>query len=257
MGSTSSSQSFSKVGTDEQSVFPSELIRKIASFLDAKEFFSTFPLICILFRNLSRNSARYEEYIFNRSRTIHFESKLYLKAQSIQDPRYFRPNVTLPLKEIMQPMEIRVDIFTISDSKEINLNEASSMIIELPTLNGTSNDVHARALNFLSPLFKNQFGKLKNLRLSGFRMNESLWRSISELHVDWFQLTYPFFDSFKLDSIPFPTTRRLYLELREYFDSDLSRCLPSSLEEIFIRFTSPACYDSTANISRCVNLKVM
>ena len=50
---------------------------------------------------------------------------------------HFRPNVHFPLEELKQPTEIRVDVFTISNSKEFHLNEIVSMVIKLTSPNAT------------------------------------------------------------------------------------------------------------------------
>ena len=104
-------------------------------------------------------------------------------------PQYFRPNTNLSLGGIRQPKEVQLHVFTSSNSNEIRLGEIVSIIITLSIPNGSPKNVTMQFSDFLTKLFENSFERLKNLKLSRFRMNASLWASLSKLRLNLLHLT--------------------------------------------------------------------
>jgi hypothetical protein len=257
MGSIVSSSQVSEIEAHELPLHLPELLEKIAQFLDVQTFFSTLPSVCTCFRNLCKNNTLYEKFAFHGNKSIHSILQLYPEVQDIQELRYFRSDVNFHLHGIAQPVEIRIDVLTISNSKEVHLDEVSSMIIVLSTLNGTSNDVQIKALEFLRRLFETCPEKLKNLKLSGFRVNNSLLESLSKLHLDWLYLTCPLLDYFKYDSNSSLGFRRLHLKLRENCGLTQFPSLPTSLEELSLHITDQGKNNMFMFIDSCKSLKKM
>ena len=258
MGSTYSHQPVSAIETNNPFIFPQELIRKIAHFLDAKEFFSTVPLICTFALNLYKKTVFYENYTFFGSRNIHFISQLYSVSQNAQEPRYFRPNVVLPLEgEIKQPTEIRINIFTISDSEKIHLGEISSMFINLFIMGDRYLEAQILASDFLNKLCKgSRFERLGNLQLSGLLVNSPLLGSLSNLHLNWLYLAPPFMDDDNFNRGSFPGYKKLHLDLRSFGLAKFPR-FPPLLEELSLHFSTVETIDPFVRLNDCKHLKKM
>ena len=184
MGSKPSSQPILEIEANEQPTLPWKVLERIVPFLDAKQFFLTLPFVCTFSLNLYRNTILYEKYMFCGNRITHHMSQLYTNVQDIRELRCFRSNANLSLEDVTQPKEIQIDVFITSGREEIYLNEISSMVIEMSTLDGTLNDVPRMVSNFLGKLFGTRFGNLKNLGLSRFRANGSLWTLLFKLNID-------------------------------------------------------------------------
>lgn len=257
MGPKPSSLQVPEIGTNELPMLPWELLERIIQFLDAEAFFLTLPLVCTSFGNLCKNNILYEKYAFYGNRRIHSIFQLFSEMQNIQEPRYFRPNVNFHLEGITQLAEIRIDVFTTSDSKEIHLDEVSSMVIDLSILNDTSDNVHTKASEFLEKLFESPPEKLKNLKLSGFRVDASLLGSLSKLRLDWLHLTCLLLKYFKYDPNSFLGFRRLHLKLKENCASYLFPSLPASLEELSLHLLNQSKNDLLMYVDHCKSLKKM
>ena len=206
MGSTPSSQPVTRTQviqdmneTSQLSLLPEDVLIRILKLLDMKTLvLSTFRVckslyqLCGRYPGVQHPFLGYMGHIYER---LMFSKEVPISQLNPGDNfqlQYFRPNVNLSLEGIKQPAEMRLHVFTISDSKEIRLDEIVSMVVELP--DDSQADVHTEALKFLEKLVKNPLGRLKNLKLSGFVLYDSFFASLSKFSLDWLHLIHPVFD---------------------------------------------------------------
>ena len=150
---------------------------------------------------------------------------------------HFRPNVHLPLEKLKQPEEIRVDVFTTSNSEWFHLNEIVSMVIELTSPNATSNEVHWNADIFLLDLSRSHFESLKILEILGFRLDYPFWIGLYHLCREGLHLTCPVSSRFHLGD-QMRDIKKLHLKLEENFDLLGLPFLPDRLEEFSLHFSN-------------------
>ena len=280
MGSKPSSQPVSeteviqKIGeTSQLSLLPEDVLIRILKLLDMKTLVSRLFLTCKLFCPsfekcsvvqhpfLAHLGHIYEPFMFSKGdliQPIPTDNSQQIPKENFQ-PCYFRSNVKLSLKEIKQPAEMRLHVFTISDSKEIPFDEIVSMVIELP--NNAQSDIQTEALKFLENIVKNSLKKLKNLRLSGFLLNDSLFVSLSKLSLDWLHLIHPV-SIHGSSHIPLDLTSalgftRLHMKLREDCNLFGFPKLPSSLEEFSLHISSRGSDCNGVSLRHCASLKKM
>ena len=176
----------------------------------------------------------------------------------VSSSSHFRPDVHLPLEELLQPKEIRVDVFTTSNSKELYLSEIVWMVIKLTTSNATSVEVHLNALMFLNNLSKHRFENLENLELSGFQVNNLLRMILEKLCPKGLHLTCSLYPDLEYFFKSFTKIEKLHLNLEENSNLMYLPFLPSSLKELSLHFSNLSNKTCHALIrGDCHNLKKM
>ena len=258
--------------TSQLPLLPPELFDMIIRFFSTKKALLTLSLVCTLFRDLCRNNALYEEYFFFRNNIPHPGSQFHPKTQNVRKRRRFHSEVDFSTRTMKQPKNIRVHVFTTSDSEKaeniqahvsktsdskktkniqihafktsesekIPSSKVVSMAVELSTSDERSGDTQTKALDFLDKLFKRHpfFKKLKHLRLSGFWMTSSLWALLSKLRIDWLHLTCSVRRYFIYDTRHFLGFKRLDLKLKEQLNLRELPYLPPPLDK-FLYFPVP------------------
>ena len=245
---------------------PDEALTKIQSFLDFSISDPSNSRVVQSFRQ------HYTEYIKANNLSWNligylYEQLMFLRGDDITPPtgedicqsRFFRPNVNFSLEGVTEPTGIQIHVFTTSDSKELHLDDVSSMVLELSMPHDNRfEDAPKMTLDFLNKLFTTRFKNLKNLKLSGFRVTRWLWESLSKFQLDWLHITCPF-SPFGREYFycSFPESKRLHLKLEETFDLGRFPCLPTSLEELSLHFSNLESHDSTVEIHGCKSLEKM
>ena len=274
MGSKSSSQPVlktevtQKIGeTSQLSLLPEDVLIRILKFLDIKTLVLSASRVCKYLCQVCGRCPRtqhlflgymghiYEQLMFSKGVPIP-----HLNPDDDFQPCYFRPNVNFSLEELPQPVGMVIHIFTISDSKEIRFNEIVSMVIELP--NNAQGDIQTEALRFLKNLAETPLGRLRNLRLSGFLLKDSLFASLSKFSLDWLHLILPVF-VYRVSSTPFDLTSvlwftRLHMKLREDCNLPAFQMLPRSLKEFSLHVSNLVdSHNSFISLHHCTNLEKM
>ena len=248
MGLKLSFQPVANIETTHLLLLPEEiLIIKLLPFLDISTLLRSIPTVCSLFYR------HYGKYMVTRypspgHKNFLYEQLLFSGGGPISQPapevrpqlRYFRPKVNLSFKEIKKPDELRIDVFTTSISKEINWSEVSSVVMKLPTSDGTSVHVRRAASKFSEKLLKTRLKNLKNLKVSGAWEHGSLFTSLSKqsglncLYMTCPSSHYPA----RYDCSSLSGLRRLHLDLEENFSLLDFPLIPALLEEFSIHFSN-------------------
>jgi hypothetical protein len=129
-------------------MLPDDVLTNILKFLDMKTLISGLSVVCKLFCPFCERSSKARHLCLGYIDHI-YESFMFSKGGFISEPipeddyqpRYFRPNVILSLGNFAQPLEVRIHVFTLSDSEVIRLSGIVSMVIEL----SPSNDLSGKA----------------------------------------------------------------------------------------------------------------
>ena len=264
MNSTISSQPALKIETFQLLMLPADVLIRILKLLDMKTVISKLTVVCTSFCPFCKGCSEtqssflfyishiYEQHMFSRGGGI-FQSIPAKYSRLL----HFRPNVDLSSGEIVQPVGMRIHVFTTSDSKEIHLDKIVSMIIKSSSLDNISENTQ-KALQFLNNLFKNPFDSLKNMKFSGFLANRSLWEPLSTLKkLDWLHWICSVSDSFRHNFFSFSGLKRLHLEVEAGFNLGSFPNLPPSLEEFSLHLPELEHRNSIWSVCHCKSLEKM
>ena len=239
---------------------PDDILLRIFRLLDMKTLFSRLFLTCKLFCQPFKECLILQ-HLFPTHLDYIYEPFMFLKEGSLIQPTpkenfqpcYFRPNVNLSFGGVKQPAGVLIHIFTISDSKEIRLEEITSIVIKL--LNDSRTHAHREALEFLNRLIETSLGRLKHLKLSECFLDSSLETSLFKFSPNWPHLIYTVFGHhFRINS--FAWLKRLCMKFwDDHYLYNFPRP-PSSLEEISLRISGLSRWSSLV-LSHCTGLKKM
>ena len=257
-------QQASNIETSQLPTTPEEALANISTFFDLStsipshsRVFQSFLERYVAYMEAGCLSWKligylYEQLIFSKGGDI---PPLTLK--DICKPRYFQPNVNLSSKEIEQPKEIRIHVFTTSDSGQVHLNEISSMVIEPSISNCDLDDFELSVVPFLEHLLTNCLENLNTFKLSGFSMTGWLWNCLSRLNLDWVHFTPRYAGgNFTFPYDP-PKPKKLHMNLLESFNLFSFPRPPSLVEELSLHIFNPQNGEWPICMDHCRNLKKM
>jgi hypothetical protein len=252
-------------GTSQLLMLPREVLSGILKFLDGKTLALAIPRVCKHFYRFCGLYSEEQHFLMGYLGHI-YEMLIFPRGDSVSGPTppggfqplYFRPNVNLPFMWLKKPAGVRIDVIITSTSKEIRLNEISSMIMSLYTSKNASETVRKEASQFLAQLFAiGGFDNLKNLKLFGFHMDDSSWSPLLNLSLDWLHLTSHSISGFIPDPQLSWKFKRLHLKLENGCTIPICSCIaPSPLEELFLHFSDQE-FPTEFDIPDCKNLKKM
>ena len=245
-------------------ILPYEILARILKFLDTRTLLLVIPRVCKhLYQScgLYSNCALYFGHpmgylygtlIFSRGGPI-----AQLTPENDFRPEYFQPNVKLLLEGITQPEGMHVHVVTRSNSKEIRLKEIISMTIKPSAFYCRSDNFGLGIEPFLRKLLKSELPNLKYFKLTGFKMNGTLWDCLSLL--DLRQIHYSPFHAggYFSDSDRFPKPKLLHMYLRESFNLCRFPKLPPRLKGLSLHISNPCHNEDYVDISHCEDLKRM
>ena len=247
MDPTLSSQAALDIGTSQLPMTPDEALAEIQPFLDFPISDPSNSRVVQSFRQHYTEHMETNNLSWNLIGYL-YEQLMFLRGGDITPPtvedicqsRFFRPNMDFSLEGITQPAGIQIHVFTTSDSKEVHLDDVSSMVLELSSPSGSLEKVYMEALKFMKKIPENTFKNLRHLKLSRFCAGSMLWESLSNFRLDWLHGTCPLF----IPSIPFNASssgfKRLHLKLEKTCELRFFPFLPYPLQELSLHFSDPA-----------------
>ena len=241
-----------------------EILTMILKFLDIKTLALNISIICKrfyeffglcsngLFHSDGHMGFLYEQLMFSKGGPIS-----QLTPEGNFQRRYFRSNVNFSSWGIEQPKEIRIHVFTTSNSEGTHLNEVSSIVIESPFLKNTPRDAQ-RTSEFMNNLVKSPLNCLKKLKFIGFPAESWLSEPLSMLkELSWLHWAYSSLDYSAHSFSSLPGLERLHLKFEKGFDLDCFPRCPPSLRELSLHFSDLNNFDSFASVVECRNLEKM